>query len=47
MLPAIGDLRIEKVLTPYDIEYAGGLARLTGAQLGFFMVARGHKALSR
>jgi hypothetical protein len=36
-------LRIDKVVTPYDIEYAGGLARLTGRQLGFFMVIRGTK----
>jgi ubiquinone/menaquinone biosynthesis C-methylase UbiE len=36
-------LRIDKVVTPYDIEYAGGLARLTGRQLGFFMVIRGMK----
>jgi ubiquinone/menaquinone biosynthesis C-methylase UbiE len=37
------DLRLEKVLTPYDIEYAGGLARLTGRQLGLFMVIRAIK----
>jgi ubiquinone/menaquinone biosynthesis C-methylase UbiE len=36
-------LRIEKVVTPYDIQYAGGLARLTARQLGFFMVIRGVK----
>ncbi len=34
---------IEKVATPYDVEYAGGMARVTGRQLGFFMVARGIK----
>lgn len=39
----VEQLRIEKVLTPYDIEYAGGLARFTGRQLGFFMVIRGVK----
>lgn len=39
----IEQLRVEKVLTPYDIEYGGGVARLTGAQLGFFMVIRGLK----
>ncbi len=43
MLTGVGELKIEKVVTPYDIEYAGGLARLTGSQLGFFMVARGRK----
>ncbi len=43
MLTAIEELRIEKVLTPYDVEYAGGLARLTGRQLGFFMVAQGRR----
>jgi ubiquinone/menaquinone biosynthesis C-methylase UbiE len=36
-------VRIEKVATPYDVEYAGGVARLTGRQLGFFMVIRGVK----
>jgi ubiquinone/menaquinone biosynthesis C-methylase UbiE len=39
----IDQLRVEKVLTPYDIEYAGGVGRLTGALLGFFMVIRGVK----
>jgi ubiquinone/menaquinone biosynthesis C-methylase UbiE len=39
----IEQLRVEKVLTPYDIEYGGGLARLTGPLLGFFMVIRGVK----
>ena len=43
MFADIEQLRIEKVATPYDIEYAGGLARLTGRQLGFFMVIRGVK----
>ncbi len=43
MLRAAGIVRpqIDKVATPYDIEYAGGVARMTGRQLGFFMVARG------
>jgi SAM-dependent methyltransferase len=35
------DLRIERVCTPYDIEYAGPAARLTGPLLGFFLVVRG------
>jgi ubiquinone/menaquinone biosynthesis C-methylase UbiE len=43
MFVGIDPLQVEKALTPYDIEYAGGLARLTGPQLGFFMVARGIK----
>jgi ubiquinone/menaquinone biosynthesis C-methylase UbiE len=37
------DPQVEKVLTPYDVEYAGGAARLTGSRLGFFMVGRGVK----
>jgi ubiquinone/menaquinone biosynthesis C-methylase UbiE len=36
-------LQIEKVATPYDIQYAGPFARLSGRQLGFFMVIRGVK----
>jgi SAM-dependent methyltransferase len=44
ILPSITQLRLDKVATPYDVEYAGGLARLTGAQLGFFLIARGLKA---
>ena len=43
MLQGLADLEITKVVTPYDIEYAGGFARLTGRQLGFFMVAQGRK----
>jgi ubiquinone/menaquinone biosynthesis C-methylase UbiE len=43
MFAGVDHLRIEKVATPYDIEYAGGLARLTGPWLGFFMVIRGVK----
>jgi ubiquinone/menaquinone biosynthesis C-methylase UbiE len=43
MLDGLDELRIEKVATPYDVEYAAGLARLTGRQLGFFMVIRGVK----
>ena len=43
MFGDIDELRIEKVATPYDVEYAGGLARLTGRWLGFFMVIRGIK----
>jgi ubiquinone/menaquinone biosynthesis C-methylase UbiE len=43
MFKGIDALRVEKVATPYDIEYAGGGARLTGRWLGFFMVIRGVK----
>jgi ubiquinone/menaquinone biosynthesis C-methylase UbiE len=43
MFDGVDDLQIEKVTTPYDIEYAGGFARLTGRFLGFFMVIRGVK----
>ena len=43
MLTGIDNPRIEKVATPYDVEYAAGVARMTGDQLGFFMVATGRK----
>jgi hypothetical protein len=43
MLGGLTDVRVEKIATPYDVEYAGGLARLTGRWLGFFMVARAVK----
>ena len=43
MFAGIDPLQIEKVATPYDVEYAGGAARLTGRWLGFFMVIRGVK----
>lgn len=43
MFAGVEDLRIDKVVTPYDVEYAGGTARLTGRWLGFFMVIRGLK----
>lgn len=43
MFQGVGELRIDKVATPYDVEYAGGLARLTRRWLGFFMVIRGVK----
>lgn len=43
MFAGIEDLDIRKVCTPYDVEYAGGLARLTSRQLGFFMVIRGRR----
>ncbi len=43
MFAGVDPLQIDKVATPYDVEYAGGLARLTGPRLGFFMVIRGVK----
>lgn len=43
MFGGVDPLRIEKVATPYDVEYAGGIARLSGRWLGFFMVIRGVK----
>ena len=43
MFGPMREVRIDKVATPYDVEYAGGLARLTGPWLGFFMVIRGVK----
>jgi SAM-dependent methyltransferase len=43
MFDGVDNLRIEKVATPYDVEYAGGIARVTGPWLGFFMVIRGVK----
>jgi len=43
MFAGIDQLRIEKVCTPYDVEYAGPLARATGRWLGFFMVISGRK----
>jgi ubiquinone/menaquinone biosynthesis C-methylase UbiE len=46
MIGGTADRRIEKVCTPYDVEYAGGLARLTERWLGFFMVVQGRRAAS-
>jgi ubiquinone/menaquinone biosynthesis C-methylase UbiE len=43
MMVGIGDLKIEKVSTPYDRAYARMLARPTGRWLGFFQVAQGRK----
>jgi ubiquinone/menaquinone biosynthesis C-methylase UbiE len=43
MFRGVDALTIDKVATPYDVEYAGGMARLTGRWLGFFMVIRGVK----
>jgi ubiquinone/menaquinone biosynthesis C-methylase UbiE len=44
MFSGVEDLTVEKVCTPYDVEYAGGLARMTGRQLGFFVVIRGRRS---
>ena len=46
MLAGVEDLRIQKVGTPYDREYARLLAVPTGRWLGFFQVARGHKRVA-
>jgi ubiquinone/menaquinone biosynthesis C-methylase UbiE len=43
MFRGIERLDVRKVCTPYDVEYAGGLARLTPRWLGFFAVIRGRK----
>ncbi len=43
MFRGVDDLEVRKVCTPYDVEYAGGLARLTGRSLGFFTVIRGRQ----
>jgi ubiquinone/menaquinone biosynthesis C-methylase UbiE len=43
MLASVENLRIEKVGTPYDREYARIFAIPTGRWLGFFQVAHGHK----
>jgi len=43
MFEHVERLSIEKVLTPYDVEWGGELARVTGRWLGFFMVIRGVK----
>ncbi|HEV7936513.1 MAG TPA: class I SAM-dependent methyltransferase [Solirubrobacteraceae bacterium] len=43
MIDGLEDVRIEKTATPYDARFVGGLAGLTGRQLGFFMVIRGVK----
>jgi SAM-dependent methyltransferase len=41
MFAGIEELRIDRELTPYDIEWAGPVARATGNALGFFLVIRG------
>jgi ubiquinone/menaquinone biosynthesis C-methylase UbiE len=43
MFTELEDLRIEKVQTPYDREWAGPLAKLGGDRLGWFAVTRGRK----
>lgn len=43
MFSGLTELTVEKVCTPYDVEYAGGLARLTGRWLGFFIVIQGRR----
>jgi ubiquinone/menaquinone biosynthesis C-methylase UbiE len=43
MFAGIEDLRIDKVVTAYDRQIAGPLARLTGNRLGWQYVIRGRK----
>jgi ubiquinone/menaquinone biosynthesis C-methylase UbiE len=43
MFEGLEDLRIEKVLTPYDRGWAGPLTRAIGDPLGWFVVTRGRK----
>lgn len=40
----LDELRLEKVLTPYDRQIAGPLARLTGRALGWNIVVSGRKS---
>jgi SAM-dependent methyltransferase len=44
MFRGLADLRIDRVVTPYDRRVAGPLARVTGRRLGWFMVVQGRKA---
>jgi SAM-dependent methyltransferase len=41
MCRGVHELEVRKVCTPYDIEYAGGVARRTGRWLGFFTLISG------
>jgi SAM-dependent methyltransferase len=41
LFAGLEDLRIDRVLTPYDRRVAGPLTRLTGRRLGWFLVVRG------
>jgi ubiquinone/menaquinone biosynthesis C-methylase UbiE len=43
MFTGVQPLSINKVATPYDVEYAGGAGRMTGRWFGFFMVIQGIK----
>jgi hypothetical protein len=43
MFDGIEDLRIDKIVTAYDRQIAGPLARLTGDRLGWQFVIRGRK----
>ncbi len=43
MFADLEELRIDRLATPYDRRVAGPLATLTGALLGWFLVARGAK----
>ncbi len=44
MFPGLEELRIQKIATPYDRQWLGPVASLTGRWLGWFSVIRGRKA---
>lgn len=44
MFEGLDEVRIEKVVTPYDRRWLGPVASLTGRWLGWFSVIRGRKA---
>lgn len=44
MFRGLDELRIDKVLTPYDRQIAGPLARLTGRSFGWNLVVSGRKS---
>jgi SAM-dependent methyltransferase len=43
MFSGLEDLSIDHVGTPYDVRFAGPLARATASRLGWFLVVRGRK----
>jgi hypothetical protein len=43
LFAATDDLRLDKVVTPYDRRVAGGLAAVSGRRLGLFLVVRARK----
>jgi SAM-dependent methyltransferase len=46
MFRGVDDLEVRRICTPYDVEYAGGLARITGRWLGFFTLISGRRSPS-